>query len=151
MPYLLDSLQSYESGHGDALNPHRLEMDKSFMGDYEVLKAPTVGEFRTLSDKILTKLENFSTQIHCTHLPPAHGTTTAGSMAEAFNLMSLLTVTALSTSNPSPVIPVQPTIWSQPSPHHPQLGLDSSDCPQPSSTLYIEKFAMGDATAGTCI
>ncbi|KAJ7884814.1 hypothetical protein B0H14DRAFT_3740898 [Mycena olivaceomarginata] len=74
MRYLLDSLQSYESGHGDALNPHRLEMDKSFMGDYEVLKAPTVGEFRTLSDKILTKLENFSTQIHCTHLHPAHGT-----------------------------------------------------------------------------
>jgi hypothetical protein len=33
-----------------------------------------------------------------------------------------------------------------------QLGLnDSSDCPQPSSTFYVEKFTMGDAAAGTCI
>ncbi|KAJ7867899.1 hypothetical protein B0H14DRAFT_3587365 [Mycena olivaceomarginata] len=146
MPYLLDSLQSYESGHGDALNPHRLEMDKSFKGDYEVLKAPTVGEFRTLSDKILTKLENFSTQIHCTHLPPAHGTTTAGSMAEAFNLMSLLPVTALSTSNPSPLIPVQPTIWSQPSPHHhpdPATQSDAATLPLPRiSVPSVGKDAM---------
>lgn len=64
MRYLLDSLQSYESGHGDALNPHRLELDKSFMGDHDALKAPTVAEFRTLSDQILTKLDKFSTQAH---------------------------------------------------------------------------------------
>ncbi|KAJ7884335.1 hypothetical protein B0H14DRAFT_2564393 [Mycena olivaceomarginata] len=138
MRYLLDSLQSYESGHGDALNPHRLEMDKSFKGDYEVLKAPTVGEFRTLSDKILTKLENFSTQIHSTHLPPAHGNTIAGSMAEAFNLMSLLPVTALSTSNPSPVIPVQPTIWSQPSPHRHPDPATQSDAP----TLWLPRISV---------
>ncbi|KAJ7920082.1 hypothetical protein B0H13DRAFT_1867987 [Mycena leptocephala] len=146
MRYLLDSLQSYESGHGDALNPHRLEMDKSFMGDHDVLKAPTVGEFRTLSDKILTKLNNFSTQIHCTHLPPAHGATTAGSMAEAFNLMSLPPVTALSTSNPSPVIFVQPTIWSQPSPHHhpnPAPQSDAATLPLPGiSVPSVGKDAM---------
>ncbi|KAJ7437648.1 hypothetical protein B0H11DRAFT_2255127 [Mycena galericulata] len=106
MRYLLDSLQSYESGHGDALNPHRLEMDKSFMGDHDVLKAPTVGEFRTLSDKILTKLNDFSTQTHCTHLPPAHGATTAGSIAVPV------------ISCPPPVVLAQPMIWSQPSPHH---------------------------------
>ncbi|KAJ7182077.1 hypothetical protein C8R46DRAFT_1314001 [Mycena filopes] len=38
MRYLLDSLQSYESGHGDALYPFRNEPAKSFMGDSNALQ-----------------------------------------------------------------------------------------------------------------
>lgn len=60
MRYLMDSLQSYESGHGDALNPHRLQADKSFMGDHDALQAPSIAEFRLLSEQILTKLDNVS-------------------------------------------------------------------------------------------
>ncbi|KAK6987789.1 hypothetical protein R3P38DRAFT_2366098, partial [Favolaschia claudopus] len=33
MRYLLDSLHSYEIGHGDALYPFRTEPDKSFMAE----------------------------------------------------------------------------------------------------------------------
>lgn len=62
MRYLLDSLQSYESGHGDALYPFRTEPDKSFMGEHNVLQPPTTAEFRLLGDQILTKLESLTTQ-----------------------------------------------------------------------------------------
>jgi hypothetical protein len=62
MRYLLDSLQSYESGHGDALYPFRTEPDKSFMGDHNIVQPPTTAEFRLLGEQILTKLEGLATQ-----------------------------------------------------------------------------------------
>ncbi|KAJ7225060.1 hypothetical protein B0H12DRAFT_1205286 [Mycena haematopus] len=62
MRYLLDSLQSYESGHGDALYPFRTEPDKSFMGEHNVLQPPTTAEFRLLGDQILAKLAGLATQ-----------------------------------------------------------------------------------------
>lgn len=34
MKYLLDSLQSYENGHGDALNPLPRGTEVSFMGEH---------------------------------------------------------------------------------------------------------------------
>ncbi|KAJ6587601.1 hypothetical protein DFH09DRAFT_1245331 [Mycena vulgaris] len=61
MRYLLDSLQSYESGHGDALYPFRTEPAKSFMGDHNSLQPPTTAEFRVLGEQILKKLETLST------------------------------------------------------------------------------------------
>ena len=52
MKYLVDSLQSYESGHSDALCPVQREADKSFMGDHKLFEPVTVNEFRTISSSI---------------------------------------------------------------------------------------------------
>ncbi|KAJ7027695.1 hypothetical protein C8F04DRAFT_1212340 [Mycena alexandri] len=62
MRYLMDSLQSYESGHGDALYPFRNEPAKSFMGDSTALQPPTAAEFRVFGETILTKLDNLAIQ-----------------------------------------------------------------------------------------
>ncbi|KAJ7620669.1 hypothetical protein B0H17DRAFT_1164583 [Mycena rosella] len=104
MRYLLDSLQSYESGHGDALNPHRLEPDKSFMGDHDALKAPTVAEFRTLSEQILTKLDHFSTHVHTS----CHSNTSSHAPTPAMASLSIQTVFGANTSN-STTIATAPT------------------------------------------
>ncbi|KAJ7097829.1 hypothetical protein B0H15DRAFT_773173 [Mycena belliarum] len=61
MRYLLDSLQSYESGHGDALYPFRMEPAKSFMGDHNALQPPTTAEFRVLGNQLLTTLDTLVT------------------------------------------------------------------------------------------
>ncbi|KAF8207109.1 hypothetical protein K438DRAFT_1917558 [Mycena galopus ATCC 62051] len=58
MRYLLDSLQSYESGHGDALNPFRTEPDKSFMGEHSLLEPPTKAEFRLFGEQLFTKIDS---------------------------------------------------------------------------------------------
>ncbi|KAK6992392.1 hypothetical protein R3P38DRAFT_3226262 [Favolaschia claudopus] len=50
MRYLLDSLHSYEIGHGDALYPFRTEPDKSFMAEH--------------NKQILTKLDGLVSQAH---------------------------------------------------------------------------------------
>jgi hypothetical protein len=42
---LVDSLQSYESGHGDALHPIPLDPENIFMGDHLALKPVTNHEF----------------------------------------------------------------------------------------------------------
>ncbi|KAJ7202670.1 hypothetical protein C8J57DRAFT_1622701 [Mycena rebaudengoi] len=60
MRYLLDSLQSYESGHGNALYPFPAEPAKSFMGDHNAIQPPTTAEFRLLGEQILTKLADIS-------------------------------------------------------------------------------------------
>ncbi|KAK7013580.1 hypothetical protein R3P38DRAFT_3576197 [Favolaschia claudopus] len=44
MRYLLDSLQSYKTGHGDALYPFRTEPDKSFMGEHNALQPPSTAD-----------------------------------------------------------------------------------------------------------
>ncbi|KAJ7269579.1 hypothetical protein C8J57DRAFT_1322398 [Mycena rebaudengoi] len=56
MRYLLDSLQSYESGHGDALYPFVRSLRKVLWGDHNSLQPPTTAEFRLLGGQILTKL-----------------------------------------------------------------------------------------------
>jgi len=50
--YLVDSLQSYESGHGDALHPIPLDPEKIFMGDHLALKPVTNEEFFWLKHSI---------------------------------------------------------------------------------------------------
>ncbi|KAJ7323349.1 hypothetical protein DFH08DRAFT_941575 [Mycena albidolilacea] len=60
MRYLLDSLQSYESGHGDALYPFRTEPDKSFMGEHNLLQVATKAELNSLGHTILTRLDGMT-------------------------------------------------------------------------------------------
>ncbi|KAJ7934594.1 hypothetical protein B0H13DRAFT_2227265 [Mycena leptocephala] len=47
MKYLLDSLQSYEMGHSDALCPVPVEADQSFMGDHLLVRPVATEEFRS--------------------------------------------------------------------------------------------------------
>lgn len=56
--YLVDSLQSFENGHGDALHPIPLEQDESFMGDHTLMKNVTTDELRQLA---VTMNTQFST------------------------------------------------------------------------------------------
>lgn len=55
MKYLVDSLQSYKSGHGDALYPIPKEADKTFMGDHVLEKPITTTEFRVFADAVLSR------------------------------------------------------------------------------------------------
>jgi hypothetical protein len=56
MKYLIDSLQSYETGHGDALSPVPSEADQSFMGDHILVKPVTTEEFRMFTTTLLEAL-----------------------------------------------------------------------------------------------
>jgi hypothetical protein len=60
MKYLVDSLQSYETGHGDALCPVPHEADKSFMGEHLLVKPVATEEFRTVTSQIITDLRKIS-------------------------------------------------------------------------------------------
>ncbi|KAJ6458538.1 hypothetical protein C8R45DRAFT_843762 [Mycena sanguinolenta] len=57
MRYLMDSLQSYETGHSDALCPISREADQSFMGDHQLVKPVATEEFRLVSAQLLKTLE----------------------------------------------------------------------------------------------
>lgn len=66
MKYLIDSLQSCESGFGDALNPNRLEAEKSFMGNHKVLGPVTAEEFHltlTTLEREVTRLGELVTKV----------------------------------------------------------------------------------------
>lgn len=145
MRYLMDSLQSYESGHGDALNPHRLEADKSFMGDSDALKPPTVAEFRTFSEKILTKLDNLAAaHPQSTALPDPQ---VAASVVAALNLMSLAgqtrqagdtQVAASATSNAtSLILPVPAMAAHSPSEDLAPMEIDMPERPIPIAGVSI--------------
>ncbi|KAK0470117.1 uncharacterized protein EV420DRAFT_1634543 [Desarmillaria tabescens] len=56
MKYLVDSLQSYESGHSNALYPIPKEADKTFMGDHVLEKPVTTAEFHVFADAVLSRL-----------------------------------------------------------------------------------------------
>ncbi|KAJ7858328.1 hypothetical protein B0H13DRAFT_2571611, partial [Mycena leptocephala] len=74
--YLLDSLQSYEMGHSDALCPVPLEADKSFMGDHLLVKPVATEEFRSVTSQIITHLTKISLNpptCVCSHHPPDAG------------------------------------------------------------------------------
>ena len=55
--YLVDSLQSYESGHGDALHPIPLDPEKTFMGDHVALMPVTNHEFYRFRHSLDEKLD----------------------------------------------------------------------------------------------
>jgi hypothetical protein len=64
MKYLIDSLQSYESGHGNALHPICAEPDKSFMGDHIAMQTVTAEEFREMKRSVDRKLDSFIGEIN---------------------------------------------------------------------------------------
>ena len=55
--YLVDSLQSYESGHGDALHPIPLDPEKTFMGEHVALKPVTNHKFHQFRHSLNEKLD----------------------------------------------------------------------------------------------
>jgi hypothetical protein len=64
MKYLIDSLQSYESGHGNALYPICTEPEKSFMGDHITKQAVTAEEFREMKCSVDRKLDDLVGALH---------------------------------------------------------------------------------------
>ena len=78
----MDSLQSYESGHGDALHPIPLDPEKNFMGDHLALKPVTSHEFFQFKNSLDEKLEAIaiSTAALATG-PPTTSTSNTGSHA----------------------------------------------------------------------
>ncbi|KAJ6579194.1 hypothetical protein DFH09DRAFT_913466 [Mycena vulgaris] len=52
MRYLMDSLQSYETGHSNALCPIPREADKSFMGDHRLTQPVATEEFRLVMSQL---------------------------------------------------------------------------------------------------
>ncbi|KAK7057802.1 hypothetical protein R3P38DRAFT_3546631 [Favolaschia claudopus] len=67
MKYLLDSLQSYETGHADALCPVQHEVDKSFMGEHLQVKPVTTQEFRATTAEIMAQLKAISLEATLSH------------------------------------------------------------------------------------
>jgi hypothetical protein len=63
--YLVDSLQSYENGHGDALCPIQREADRSFCGDHVLTSPVTAQEVReyaaSTERKISTMIDTITT------------------------------------------------------------------------------------------
>jgi hypothetical protein len=57
--YLVDSLQSYESGHENALHPVALEMEQVFMGEHVAFKPATCGDVQQVHAFIDHRLKTF--------------------------------------------------------------------------------------------
>ncbi|KAJ7205193.1 hypothetical protein GGX14DRAFT_368123 [Mycena pura] len=124
MKYLLDSLQSYESGHGDALYPLRTAPEKSFMGEHTSLQPPTTAEFRIFGDQLMAKLDG---------LASVSTTTTAGAY----------TTTALmqQTSFPPPPLPLRLTV----SPARPTLEATSCHVSQANNSHPGQAMSNSDS------
>ncbi|CAA7265651.1 unnamed protein product [Cyclocybe aegerita] len=93
--YLVDSLQSYENGHGDALHPIPIEKDVTLLGDHVGLAPATNSDISQLRSSFLseiqTEIQTLSTTINsqlsaiaetasATHLP-THEVTVQRSMS----------------------------------------------------------------------
>ncbi|KAF8886647.1 hypothetical protein CPB85DRAFT_1258454 [Mucidula mucida] len=63
MNYLLDSLSQYETSYGDALYTVQIKRDESFMGDRDLVSAPSVFEFRKSHSLILNHLQYQHSQL----------------------------------------------------------------------------------------
>ncbi|KAF9024486.1 hypothetical protein BDZ89DRAFT_925293, partial [Hymenopellis radicata] len=77
MNYLLDSLSRYETSYGDALYTVRIKRDESFMGDRDLVSAPSVLEFRKSHKYQHSQLQVLQQQIFqsqafftTVHMPP---------------------------------------------------------------------------------
>ncbi|KAK6992360.1 hypothetical protein R3P38DRAFT_3373026 [Favolaschia claudopus] len=69
MKYLLDSLQSYETGHADALCPVQHEVDKRFMGEHILVKPVTTADFRATTAELMAQLKTISLNSSNCRLP----------------------------------------------------------------------------------
>lgn len=58
MKYLIDSLQSYETGHGDALCPIQREADEWFMGEHRGSQPVTQRDLDMKLDGLATRISN---------------------------------------------------------------------------------------------
>ena len=61
--YLVDSLQSFESGHGDALHPIPIDPINFFMGDHTAMAPATTEEVRQFSASISRNIQTLTTKI----------------------------------------------------------------------------------------
>jgi len=62
--YLVDSLQSFENGHGDALHPIPIDPTNFFMGDDSAIKPATSEEVRQLAASVHRTVDSLSTTVH---------------------------------------------------------------------------------------
>jgi hypothetical protein len=61
--YLVDSLQSFETGHGDALHPIPINPTNFFMGDHTAMAPATTEEVRQLSASISRNIQALATTV----------------------------------------------------------------------------------------
>ena len=61
--YLVDSLQSFESGHGDALHPIPIDPTNFFMADHTAMAPATTEEVRQLSASISRNIQALATTV----------------------------------------------------------------------------------------
>ena len=66
--YLVDSLQSFESGHGDALHPIPKDPVNFFMGDHTALAPATTEEVRQLGASISRNIQALATTVQSVFL-----------------------------------------------------------------------------------
>ncbi|KAF9026800.1 hypothetical protein BDP27DRAFT_1376154 [Rhodocollybia butyracea] len=96
MKYLMDSLQSYETGHGNALCPSRLEPAKSFMSDHSLDQPVTVNDFHRFTDVVMGTNQRVIDMLSAVpELPLAHihkmprtGTESEGNTLQPFQVLS---------------------------------------------------------------
>ncbi|RDB18351.1 hypothetical protein Hypma_000596 [Hypsizygus marmoreus] len=63
MKYLMDSLQSYENGHGDALQPVPKGAEASFMGEHLEMQAATGGEVREMKRSVDRRIDEIDQKL----------------------------------------------------------------------------------------
>lgn len=66
MKYLLDSLQSFETGHGNALHPIPLGADQSFMGEHLTTQPASGEQVQQISERVDRKLDEIMKTITTT-------------------------------------------------------------------------------------
>jgi hypothetical protein len=70
--YLVDSLQSFENGHGDALHPIPIDPTNFFMGDDSAMRPATSEEVRQLAASVHRTVNTLSTTVHSALLQTAN-------------------------------------------------------------------------------
>jgi hypothetical protein len=62
--YLVDSLQSFENGHGNALHPIPIDPTDFFMGDDSAMKPATSEDIRQLAASVHRTVDSLSMTVH---------------------------------------------------------------------------------------
>lgn len=107
MKYLMDSLQSYETGHSDALCPIQNEADRSFMGEHHHLEPVSRAEFHSLTSTLVSTIH---IAIAEARLPSASPAVAAMSSAGGQSRHQVTPVTTSVTQQPQQQRPPQPTL-----------------------------------------
>ena len=79
MKYLMNSLQSYENGHGNALHPIPLGLDQSFMGEHRAGDPASMEEIQQMKYSVDHKIDDLERTIRLTlakdHIHPSSRST----------------------------------------------------------------------------